>query len=43
MWGEGEITHRHGKVTCEEPVLEDTPIRNIDALTLVRHDDDRPT
>jgi len=39
----GQNTDRHSEVTREEPVLEDTSIRNIDALTLIRHDDHCPT
>jgi hypothetical protein len=36
-------TYDHVQVTRQEPVLEDTPIGNVDALALVRHDDHRPT
>jgi hypothetical protein len=36
-------THRHSQITRKEAVLEDTPIGNVDALALVRHDDHRPT
>jgi hypothetical protein len=46
--GEGNVeknqnTHRHGQVTSEEPVLEDTSIRYIDALAFIRNDDHRST
>ena len=35
-------THRHSQITRKEAVLEDTSIRNVDALALVRHDDHGP-
>jgi hypothetical protein len=36
-------TYDHVQVTRQEPVLEDTPIGNVDALALVGYHDHRPT
>ena len=35
-------TYDHVQVTRQESVLKDTPIRNVDALALVRYHDHRP-
>ena len=35
-------TYDHVQVTRQEPVLEDTPNGNVDALALVRHHNHRP-
>jgi hypothetical protein len=36
-------TYDHVQVTRQETVLEDTPIRNVNALALVRHHNHSPT
>jgi hypothetical protein len=39
----GRDTHDHVKIARQESVLEDTPVGDVDALALIRHDDHRPT
>jgi hypothetical protein len=36
-------TYRHGQIARKEPVLEDTPVGDVNALALIRHNDHRPT
>jgi hypothetical protein len=39
----GMRTYRHGQVAREKPVLQNAPVGDVDALALIRHDDNRPT
>jgi hypothetical protein len=39
----GRETHDHVKIARKEPILEDASVGDVNALTLVRHNDHRPT
>jgi hypothetical protein len=36
-------THDHVKIARKEPILEDASVGDVNTLTLVRHNDHRPT
>ena len=39
----GRETHYHVKIAGKEAILEDASVGDVNALTLVRHNDHRPT
>ena len=39
----GRDAHDHVKIARKEPVLEDTPVGDVNALALIRHNNHRPT
>ena len=36
-------TYRHGQIAREKPVLQNAPVGDVDALSLIRHHDHRST